>query len=213
MSRTGFEPAAHGLKVRCSRLLGGSPFPKIQNMREMGFEPTRLECIGLITQLEIQLAKLAEEEELANQGQYGRLVLTFHREASRNQWQARAQFTGEVGNRNDQSGRTTYTNREAIFAVNNRSYAMPENDGETWICTIGFQIAMAGGRPVIVVNPQVRVDNKTELEADLAQWQAELEKLRANGSGGVVEAEEEAEPLSDAELAVQVEALRTRFGH
>jgi hypothetical protein len=46
--------------------------------------------------------------------------------------------------------------------------------GEEWISTLGFQVAQVDGKPVIVVNPQVKVD--AAREADL---KAQIEKLRA----------------------------------
>ncbi len=124
---------------------------------------------------------------------YGRVEGTFQ------QTQHGLQFEGTFGNsqyvdnRNDPEGRTHYDEgTAAIFACKKYCGWLDEQPqaGETWICTFAFQIAMVGGKPIIVVNPQVRSDDEGHLQAQLAELQAKAEELKA---GSQAETEEESE--------------------
>jgi len=81
------------------------------------------------------------------------------------QLQAEGIFTGWVKNRKAESGFSEYTNQEVLFVCRKNCGWLEEQPqaGESWICEVGFQIGTdKRGRPVIVVNPQVRVDQEPE---------------------------------------------------
>lgn len=84
-----------------------------------------------------------------------------------------------VDNRQDPDGRTFYEEgTRAIFAKARRCswLDVEPQAGETWISTTAFQIAVAGGKPVIVVNPQVQSDCEAQLRQQLTALQTELEE-------------------------------------
>jgi len=96
----------------------------------------------------------------------------------RQQLQAEGVFTGSVENR---KGFSDYTEQEVLFVCRRNCPWLEEQPqaGQTWVCSIAFQIGVdKRGWPVVVVNPQVRVDRKAELEEKLARLKQELEAER-----------------------------------
>ena len=78
-----------------------------------------------------------------------------------------------------------------------RTQLLSKKDLQTWVATVAFQIGMRWGQPIIVVNPQVCVDRKVELEAEIARLEQEL----AAEAGKVNPFDENGEPQTAAALA------------
>jgi len=120
-----------------------------------------------------ELAKL--ERELGKVGE-SRILVTFRLLSApdgRQQLQARGKFTGTVQDKKAANGWSEHTDVDTLFVCKSNCpwlVEMPKDD-ETWVCTPAFQIGMRGKMPIIVVNPQVRVDRKAELEAEIARLQ------------------------------------------
>ena len=109
----------------------------------------------------------------------GRVEITFSEKQGpkgKSQLQGEGVFTGGVDNRKADDGWSEYKNQPTIFVCRDNCPWLDDQpaDGETWICTIAFQIAMNKGKPVIVVNPQARSDIESEIQEEIAGLEREL---------------------------------------
>jgi hypothetical protein len=146
-------------------------------------EPSARE-IKLMEEIEKVQAELVRlEDELSRcEGEHpSRMKVTFQQGVDpkgQPQLQAEKVFTGSVENRNAESGYSEYTNQKVLFVCRRNCPWLEEQPraGQTWICSLAFQIGVdKRGWPVVVVNPQVCVDRKAELEEKLARLKQELE--------------------------------------
>lgn len=125
-------------------------------------------------------AELAHlESELEEVGRFGRVLVTFREGVDpqgQSQLQAMGSFTGSVENRKAETAYSEYTDVEALFVKRHHCSWLNEEPeaGQTWVATVAFQIGMTQGMPIIVVNPQVCVDRKSELETEVTRLEAEL---------------------------------------
>lgn len=137
-----------------------------------------------IRKIQAELARL--EEELSRcEGEYpSRVKVTFQQGVDpkgQPQLQTEGVFTGSVENRNAENGYSEYTEQEALFVCRRHCGWLEEQPqaGQTWVATLAFQIGVdKRGWPIVVVNPQVRVDQKAEFEKKLARLKQELEAER-----------------------------------
>jgi hypothetical protein len=143
-----------------------------------------IELTKEIEKIQAELDRL--EDELSRcEGEYpSRVKVTFQQGVDpkgQSQLQAEGVFTGSVENRNAENGYSEYTDQEVLFVCRRHCGWLEEQPqaGQTWVCSIAFQIGVdKRGWPVVVVNPQVRVDRKAELDEKLARLKQELEAER-----------------------------------
>ena len=136
------------------------------------------ELIAEIDRLRAELEAIERERETA-----GRVEGTFEEAEYRGKLQLRffGTFTGTVENRRAEEGYSSYEETEALFVCREKTPWLDEPPlaGQRWICTLAFQIGkLKDGRPIIVVNPQVRTDRETELKFQLSRLQQELKAER-----------------------------------
>jgi hypothetical protein len=130
----------------------------------------RVALLDNLHDLKAELAAIEHEREMG-----GRVEGVF--QDTTHGLQFEGVFTGGVDNEKDPDGYSYYENQPAIFAKRRDCHWLDEEPqaGERWICTVAFQIVVSDGKPVIVVNPQMRTDHEERLRNRIAEVEAELE--------------------------------------
>ena len=130
-----------------------------------------------LDQLEVELSRC--------EGDYpSRVKVVFQQGADlkgQPQLQEEGVFTGSVKNRKAESGYSEYTGQKMLFVCRQNCGWLEEQPrtGQTWICSLAFQIGVdRGGRPIVMVNPQISVDKESEFRGDMVRLQQELEAER-----------------------------------
>jgi hypothetical protein len=147
--------------------------PEIAETKSHWREPSKREreLMKKIEDVKYDLRKFDWERE------HGRIEVVFSEETKHRgntQFQSKEHFTGSVSNNKAENGLSYYENQEVLFVANLNSDVRL---GESWFCTIGFQISEKNGMPIIVLNPQSRSDGEAELREKLAKLEAELANL------------------------------------
>jgi hypothetical protein len=194
------------LKVN-SQILAENPSREIET-ETLWREPSAAErkIISEIAELEQKLSWIEDERSRG-----GRVEVTFSEKQGpkrKVQLQGEGIFTGGVENRKA-DGWSEYENQPAIFVCRDHCPWLdePPASGQTWICTLGFQIAMKGGKPVIVVNPQARSDEESEIREEIAGLERELSALQAAVGTEDQKEEEDKISSSDSDAANLVAAM------
>ncbi len=144
--------------------------------------PREREIAAEIQQLKRQLAVIEDERQ-----REGRVEVVFRlgkNPKGDDQLEAEGIFTGAVENRKAEDGWSEYENQEVLFVSRPHCPWLEEQPeaGQKWICTVKFQIALRRGKPVIVVNPQVRSDMEDELREKIKKLEKELASIQGNPS-------------------------------
>lgn len=86
--------------------------------------------------------------------------------------------------------------------------------GETWVCSWGKTIGISKGQPVIVVNPQVRVDEEVQrsLLAEIEKIEAEIDRVRTGNAPASPDIAEERSGGENQEVSPDMlKALREKW--
>jgi hypothetical protein len=143
-----------------------------------------LELAEKIREIQAELDKMESELSSCGGERPSRVKVTFQQGVDpkgQPQLQAEGVFTGSVENRKAENGFSDYTEQEVLLVCRRNCPWLEEQPqaGQTWVCSLAFQIGVdKRGRPIIVVNPQVRVDRKAELEEKISRLKQELEAER-----------------------------------
>jgi|GEM_PF-2424994 len=96
------------------------------------------------------------------------------------QMQAEGVFSGVIDNKKSDNGYSEYSNQNVVFVANIHSSSWLDETPQprqVWSCKPAFQISTKDGKPVIVVNPQLRLDQETEIRAQIEALQKEENNL------------------------------------
>lgn len=134
----------------------------------------KLELISQLRQLEQRHDKFLSEYNRMQDSYGTRAELSFELDPSRGTLFCIASVTDFSVSDSRTGNYITFSGSVRFFCDPKRSSANPE-PGESWICTWGKMIGRDNkGRPIIVANPQARVENLQLLQAEIVRLKAEI---------------------------------------
>jgi len=194
-----FEDGEIYFKVDTWTLLNNMGVKKIntenihtKKIRNRGsYSQEELSVLAQMNGIKKKLAAIEREQDLSN-----RVMVDFSEgldPQGRKQLCADAVFSGSIENKKSVDGYSNYDNQPVIFICNANSQnwswleELPQTK-QTWSCKPAFQISLKNGKPVIVVNPQLRIDQEKNLREELKKLQKEENKLTPEASTDQIEA-------------------------
>jgi len=153
--------------------------------------PTEVEkSLGVrMNELKRKLASIEREKNVSN-----RIAIVFTGGADpkgEKQMQAAGIYSGYIDNKKSETGHSEYHNQDVIFIANihcNNWLDEPLQPQQVWSCKPAFQISIKDGWPVIVVNPQLRLDQEMTIRAEIEELQKEVNSLAPEASVSDIEA-------------------------